>query len=172
MDIAPEETKRKVMARYIKVLKEEPEFEVLRFEEAFFRADDLSLLHDSDANTAKAHLVDQIGRAFGPRLDSTLSGLGKIVTRKELKEIATAVVQYVAAGDGSKRRGTAERALRTLWNDAADKNAGGIAEGIQPWQAGTGPDEWKKWLAGLARSMPDPTVVPTGDETDLDDLPF
>jgi hypothetical protein len=177
MDGAPDEVRRRVMERYVKVLKEQPEFEVLRFEEAFFRGGDLDLLTEADARTAKAHLVDQVARDFGPRLEGALTSFGKLATRDELKQTAAAIIQYVAAGDTVERRNLAEKVLRTLWVSAPPHTDAAVPEAIASWEQGTGPEAWKRWLAGMRRSLrglwdeETTETTPQGD-TEADDLPF
>lgn len=173
MDVAPEALRRRVMERYVKVLKEQPEFEVLRYEEAFFRAVDLPLLPRSDAETAKAHLLDQVSRDFGPRLEPPLTSFGTVATAAELRQAAESVVRWAAGMITTERRELAERVLRDLWISAPLGSKPLVPEALKSWERGTGPAEWMKWLAATRRSMGDPSVVRLAvDDTDLDDLPF
>lgn len=170
MEIASEEIRTKAMARYVRVIKEEPEFEVLRYEEAFFRARDLKLIPDADARIAKAHLLDQIQRDFGPRLESALQGFGAAATRDELGSAAQSIIEFVVTRDTPDRRELAERALRDLWRSAVEPIRDAVPDCLISWFNGTGPVGWKRWLAGLCGSMGRFVVVE--DDTDIDDLPF
>jgi len=169
MDIASEETRRKAMARYMRVIKEEPEFEVLHYEEAFFRAKDLTLIPDADARIAKAHLLDQVQRDFGVRLEAALQGFGAVATREDLSSAAQSIVEFVVAEDTADRRQLAERTLRELWRSAPDAIRGAVPDRVESWFNGRGPIAWKRWLAGISSSMGRILVF---EDPDLDDLPF
>ena len=171
MDIATDDTRRKAMARYIRVLKEQPEFEVLRYEEAFFRGKDLALLAAGDARIAKAHLLDQIQRDFGVRLENALSGFGSASTREDLTSASQAIIEFVVSSDTQDRRQLAERTLRELWRSAPESTRDAVPDRIMSWFNGMGPPEWKRWLQGMCASM-GRHFVAAADDTDLDDLPF
>ena len=59
-DIASESTNRKVMARYVSVLKEEPGPSVDVYEEKFFRALDLEYLEEDERDLVKTHLLSRL----------------------------------------------------------------------------------------------------------------
>lgn len=168
MDMAPEETRRKAMARYVRVLKEEPQLEVLRYEEAFFRARDLHLVGETDARIAKAHLLDQVQRDFGSRLEYALTAFGSVATREELGSAAQSVVEFVVAFDSQERRQLAERVLRELWRSAPPPIRDEVPNRIESWYNGTGPDGWKLWLQGLGAVMGRSLTL---SPPNLDDLP-
>lgn len=170
MDIADEDTRRKAMARYVRVLKEEPEFEVLRYEEAFFRGRDLTLIPEADARIAKTHLLDQVQRDFGARLEGALLGFGAVATRDDLSSAAQSIIEFVVARDTAERRQLAERNLRELWRSAPDTIRDAVPDRIEAWFNGKGPTAWKRWLAGMSSSMGRILILDEPD--DLDDLPF
>lgn len=170
MDIAAEETRQKAMKRYISVLKEQPEFEVLRYEEAFFRAKDLNLIAPGDARIAKAHLLDQVQRDFGARLENAMIGFGSAATRDDLSSASQSIIEFVVAMDTQDRRELAERTLREMWRSAPTTTRDAVPDRIMSWHNGKGPPDWKRWLQGMCASMGRFTA--TTDDTDFDDLPF
>lgn len=173
MDAGNDDLRKKVTERYVRVVKEQPEFEVLQFEAAFFRPSDLRLLSPADAQMLKAHLVDQVVTNFGPRLEHALSGFGSVATEGELGKVAAAILSWVVANDTSERRRSAEPILRALWVRAPSDIRSVVPAAAAFWHRGTGPENWMKWLAGLRRSMGDDPAPNLGfDETEIDELPF
>lgn len=158
------------MMRYVQVIKEAPEFEVLHFEEAFFRSKDLHLIPDADSRTVKSHLLDQVQRDFGERLEHALLGFGAVATQDELTYATQSLIEYVVANDTATRRDLAARTLRELWHSGAVEVRDAIPDRVLSWFNGSGPPAWKRWLAGVSNSMG--RIVVFEDVTDLDDLPF
>lgn len=78
-ECAPDRLKRRVLSRYVRVLKEEPAPRVQVYEEEFFRAADLRYVAVKDRGLVKAHLVSRINEAPTLGLMRAAAGLGQWV---------------------------------------------------------------------------------------------
>lgn len=83
-ECAPERLKRKVLSRYVRVLKEEPAPRVQVYEEEFFRAADLRSVAVKDRGLVKAHLISRIDEAPTLGLIRAAHGLGRWIAPEDV----------------------------------------------------------------------------------------
>lgn len=84
-EASPPEVKKRVVAEFARVVREEPGPLVQLYEDRFFQATDLEFATAKERNLVKDHLVSRLreGNASGPFLDS-IRGLSKYLNQTEL----------------------------------------------------------------------------------------
>lgn len=83
-DQAIDVTKRKVIVRFSKMLKEGSEQEILLYENAFLVASDLHYLDVEDAEIVKKHLLARLKSSVDEDLVRTIQGLGQFLMQDEV----------------------------------------------------------------------------------------
>lgn len=94
-DIASDEVKRKVMKRFLSILKEEDEHKVLAYETAFFRGNDLTYLSSEEAQLIKEHLLSRLREGVHIPLLQAMEGLGQFLTADEIRDFADPIIRTI-----------------------------------------------------------------------------
>lgn len=132
-DHASNDVKKRIVKRYVRILREGSGFEVATWEEAFFRASDLAYMAPEDVEVAKKHLLSQLGPAGSTHLRTTLIGIGKHATSIELSSLVDHFFRPLLATDSPAQRRTAERLLERLWVEAPVGPDKAIRERMEYW---------------------------------------
>jgi hypothetical protein len=123
------ENKRKLMKKFVRVLKEENSQTVMAYESAFFRGSDLEYLDKDEAQLVKDHLFSRLEKEVEMSLLETLTGIGQFL--KGADEIVTITDVLVKATVNSKNSDVLKRRSRI------------VLEGLF-WEIPVGPDEAMK----------------------------
>jgi hypothetical protein len=100
-EVAEEGTKRKVMARYVSVLKEEPGPSVQVYEEEFFRGSDLEYVDEAERGMVKAHLFARLKDEPNRKLIAAAVGIGRWLESDDVEPFVDPLVRTaVSASDG------------------------------------------------------------------------
>jgi hypothetical protein len=106
-----EEVKKKVMKRFVAVLKEADEEIVLSYETAFFRGSDLKYLPASDAKIVKGHLLSRLSKDATMPLFQALKDIGKCLTLDDTQNFIDTLVRPIVWGKEDKLKNTARNFL-------------------------------------------------------------
>lgn len=93
-DLASDDIKAKVAKKFVTILREETETNVLYYENYFFRAKDLAFLTPDEATLVKEHLLARFQHGRGTNIDSFLimaEGIGPYLSPSEATSFAQAV---------------------------------------------------------------------------------
>jgi hypothetical protein len=104
--IVNEELKKKVMKKFVLILKEADEEMVLSYETSFFKGKDIKYLSSSDAKIVKEHLLSRLSKEPTLALFQVLKDIGKYITTDETEQFVDLVIKYIVWGkeDKIKRR--------------------------------------------------------------------
>jgi hypothetical protein len=155
-EAASEDTKRRVVKNYARILREEvSEFQVLTHEQALFRAEDLEYMTDDDRAMAMQHLLSQVGRDLPGHLADSLIGIGKYAAAAELVVLVDAFVRYTSTSKNPARRRTAGELLQRLYGEAPSETDGAITRRLQEWERTVEErtPELAKWIGEQRSSM-------------------
>ncbi len=155
-EAASEDTKRRVVKDYARILREEvSEFQVLTHEQALFRAEDLEYMTDDDRAMAMQHLMSQAGRDLPGHLADSLIGIGKYAAAAELVVLVDAFVRYTSTSKNPARRQTAGELLQRLYGEAPSETDGAITRRLQDWERTVEErtPELAKWIGEQRSSM-------------------
>jgi len=113
-DMAENPVKKKVTARFVRVLKEDVGSRVKVYEEQFFRAKDMAFLPRDDLELVRSHLLARLREDANPQLLRASHGIGSYLTAQE----ANAFVDPLAVLFIDPRRELAEAAQYLLATEA------------------------------------------------------
>lgn len=97
-NIVNDELKKKVMKKFVAVLKEEDEAIVLSYETAFFRGSDLKYLSASDTKIVKEHLLSRLSKDATLPLFQALKDIGKYLTVDDAQNFIDSLVRSTILG--------------------------------------------------------------------------
>ena len=156
LEAASEDTKRRVVKNYARILREEvSEFQVLTHEQALFRAEDFEYMTDDDRAMAMQHLLSQVGRYLPDHLADSLIGIGKYAAAAELVALVDAFVRYTSTSNNPVRRRTAGELLQRLYGEAPFETDEAITRRLQDWERTVEErtPELAKWIGEQRSSM-------------------
>jgi len=134
VDVASLSVKKKVMARYVTVLKEEPGAVVRVYEEEFFRAPDLEFVENADRDIVKAHLFSGLQDDVSVGLLAAARGIGKWIHKDDVNRFVDPLVRAaVANSDESVRKG-AEELLRAEADHTPEEVDPAIIDRLNAWE--------------------------------------
>jgi len=114
-DLATDETKKKVTARFVSVLKEEDQRIVLAYEEAFFRASDLQYIGRPDAKLVKDHLLSRIHKDVSLRLLDAMEGLPSFLDPRDISDLVDSLLRTSLSRGPNLVKTRARTYLAELW---------------------------------------------------------
>lgn len=137
--LAPEDVCKKVMAKYVKVLKEESGARVETYEQEFFRATDLAFVSKKDRDLVKAHLLSRLKEGPNPSLLRAADGIGTFLEEEDVVAFVDPLVRECLANGPN-----AAQAKEVLEAEAV--NTPGtldpvVIRRLEAWQRGTHGDE-------------------------------
>jgi hypothetical protein len=159
-ECAPDRLKRRVLSRYVRVLKEEPAPRVQVYEEQFFRAADLRYVAAKDRGLVKAHLLSRIDEAPTLGLMRAAQDLGRWVVEGDITTYVDMFLRLATwrhaddLGEAARHR-FEEEASRTppaiqpliaervdawveMFGERGDPARGGIASAVKAVYEGSG----------------------------------
>lgn len=92
---ASEDLKKRVMSKFVKMLKEEADSVILPYETAFVKGYDLIYLSPSDANLVAEHLVGRMKADLTAPLLEALEGLGTFLQENTIKPFVDSLVKAI-----------------------------------------------------------------------------
>jgi len=92
---APEELKKKVMQKFVKMLKEEADSIILPYEIAFVRGGDLKYLPKPEAQLVADHLIGRMDEGVTAPLLEALEGIGAFLTEKTVNHFVDPLVKVI-----------------------------------------------------------------------------
>jgi hypothetical protein len=95
---APTAVKRKAMARYVKVLKEEAATLVQIYEEEFFRAADLEYVAAGDRAMVRTHLLARLKEDLNAELLRAAEGIGQFLAEGDVDSFVDPLIRASAGG--------------------------------------------------------------------------
>ena len=165
-DSAPGPIRRRVAAKHVRVLKEEPEFEVVTYETALFQATDLAFMSEEDAVVAKRHLLAHLDKGLTALLSDALTGLGEVAAPEDVDAIVDAAVRHVLGRDDPGRRKFAGFIVDRLWREMPIGPDSAVPSRLGDWERTfeTRKNEaLKEWVQGVRAPM---------EAIDVGDIPF
>jgi hypothetical protein len=139
-DTLPDEKKAVVTKRFVKILKEESEEVVFKYQIGFFKASDLKYLNGSDASLVKTHLLSRLRTELESKeLLDVMVGIGGFLEPDEIGPLMDSIMRMMAYSKSERLRKRASTALIDLFYEIPE-----------------GPDEKMKkrldeWIALLKR---------------------
>ncbi|MCW3133153.1 MAG: hypothetical protein N2V78_02340 [Methanophagales archaeon] len=112
---APKALKKKVMDKFVKMLKEESDSIILPYEIAFVRGSDLQYLPQSDAQLVADHLVGRMQTGVTEPLLEALEGIGTFLTESSVNRFVDPLVKAVLRSSDSNLRRLARNRLVSEW---------------------------------------------------------
>jgi hypothetical protein len=104
------ESKSNVAKRFVKILKEETGIYIVEYENAFFKASDLTFLAPNDAALAKAHILSRLETSPSEEMLEVAEGLGGFLTLGEINRVVGVYAKTISHGESE----TAKRRARDL----------------------------------------------------------
>lgn len=127
-------TKRKVMARFVSVLREEPGPRVQVYEEEFFRSPDMKYLKKDDRDLVKAHLLSRLKEEPSTKLLRVAEGIGEWLTSEDVTPFVDALIRI---GVSPRDAELSARAFGRLEEEAVNTPAkidAEIIERLSQWE--------------------------------------
>lgn len=112
---SPEALKKKVMNKYIKMLKEESDTIILPYEIAFVRGSDLKYLSQQDARLAAEHLVGRMQNSVTVPLVEALEGIGAFLLESDIGSFVDPLAKVVLRSRDSNLKRLAKKRLMSEW---------------------------------------------------------
>ncbi|MHC1682725.1 MAG: hypothetical protein AB6733_07225 [Clostridiaceae bacterium] len=112
---SPEALKKKVMNKYIKMLKEESDTIILPYEIAFVRGSDLKYLSQQDARLAAEHFVGRMQNGVTTPLVEALEGIGAFLLESDIEGFVDPLVKVVLRSRDSNLKRLAKKRLISEW---------------------------------------------------------
>ena len=138
-EIAPDSTKRKVMARHVAVLKEEPGPRVQAYEEHFFRGSDLEYVSERDRPLVKEHLLARLDDGDAAIFE-VAQGIGAYLAEGDVKAFVDPLVRHgVIRSDPDAREG-ARRLLKAEALFTPEELDDTIAKRLESWAKAFDPE--------------------------------
>ncbi len=132
--IVNEDIKRKVMKKFVSILKEADEEIVLSYEIAFLKGKDLKYLSSSDLKIVKGHLLSRLAKETTLPLFWTLKDIGKYLTIDETINFVDLVIKSIVWGKEDKLKSNAREFLigeySNMKNNAKTKMLGRLDDWI------------------------------------------
>jgi len=166
VESAPNLIRKRVAARYVRVLKEEPELEVTTYESVFFQATDLSFMAEEDALVAKRHLLAHLEKGVTAELAGSLVGIGEVADADDVVLVVDACVRHVIGRDDPGRRDFAESVMNRLWREMPIGPDAAVPDRLSEWERtfeARNNDSLREWTAAVRSPM---------EAMDVDDIPF
>lgn len=95
-DMIPNKTKKKVMNKFISILRTENQETVFTYETAFVRGTDLGFISKNDLPLAKDHLLSRLGKGFDNSIVRMLEGVEKFLDPGDAEKWVDPLVQSIA----------------------------------------------------------------------------
>jgi hypothetical protein len=111
---APEETRIQISRRFIQIVKEESEYTISTYTDAFFRAKDLEFLTTSELAVAKDYLFSRLDKQVDINLVKIVQGMGLYLCKEEVDKFIDPLIQAVLRTSGSEHELVAKEARETL----------------------------------------------------------
>lgn len=131
--IVNEEAKKKVMKKFVAILKEADEEIVLSYETAFFKGSDLKYLSSADAKVVKGHLLSRLSKEATLPLFQALKEIGKYLTIDETDKFVDSVVKSIVWGKAEKLKGNAREFLTEEYFNMKDKTRTKVLQRLDEW---------------------------------------
>ena len=119
-ELLADEKKRTVARRFVTILRQQPEQEVLDYEIAFFRATDMQYLDPSEVTIVREHLLSQLKSVDGKKLDST-KGLAKFLLSSEVSRYFSLLLRAALHERTDAIRNKARMAICEEYHDLNDE---------------------------------------------------
>ncbi|HEX7490445.1 MAG TPA: hypothetical protein VF337_01935 [Candidatus Limnocylindrales bacterium] len=133
-EVAPEDVRRRVMAEYAKMLREEvDESTVLMRERGLFRAADMEYMDQADVPMTTRHLLARIGTVQFDVLDDCLIGIGAYCDGRQLHVLVDACLKH-AQKKGDEPIQLAARFLPRLHDEAPEDRREAIIGRLEDWE--------------------------------------
>jgi len=113
--IASEETKKKVTSYFLSILKEADQYTVCTYETAFFRADDLKYLSDSEAKLVKDHLLSRLKQDVSLELVRAIDGLASFLDAKDISDLVDVLLRASLIKGSNQLKDAARKYIAKLW---------------------------------------------------------
>ena len=133
LDSVGNEIQKKVVERFVKILKESSGSYISTYELAFFRMSDTRHLSNADAQLVKDHFAAQLQfRVPSPKLVECLSGMGKIISKDEFHQFIAPLIRYAnfapESGSGDLRNAVRRRLSSEYYSSGAEFQENLMAE--------------------------------------------
>jgi len=100
---APDELKIDVAKHFVTILKEESQYRITIYEEAFFVASDLKYYTPEDTNLVKEHLFALLQRENRLHYPDMLSGLGKFLSARDIIKFTNLLINKTIRYEGMSK---------------------------------------------------------------------
>lgn len=109
---ATEDRKKKVVTKFVSILKEEDQRTVLTYETAFFIATDLQYLPAEDSALVKEHLISRLQKGINSQLLGAMNGIGPFLTVDDISGFTDACVRAILGATPDTLRGSTREFLQ------------------------------------------------------------
>jgi hypothetical protein len=97
-----DDIKKKVVQKFVSILKQEQESTVLIYETVFFRASDLAYLSADDANLVKGHIRGRLQVSVDDDMLTALSGIGAFLTPQDVNDLLDPIIKAAVRDEEAK----------------------------------------------------------------------
>ena len=132
-EFATEEIKRRVMKRYVTILKEESGDLVREYEEAFVCAPDVQFLDPNDAALVKTHLLARLAEDASIPVLKIVDGLARFATRDDINKFVDPLVRLAHRSRSAPLSQTATQVLRRAYFSTTEEQDSWIIERLDAW---------------------------------------
>jgi len=112
---APDDLKKRVIGRFVRILKEESDRVVLNYEDAFFRSADLKYVASEEADLVKQHLLGRLQKEVDEHLLITLQGIGKHIKSEEVSKFVDPLIRAMRQTSSARLCRQAQRCIEDEW---------------------------------------------------------
>ena len=134
-NIVNEELKKKIMKKFVSILKEADEEIVFSYETAFFKGSNLKYLSSADARIVKEHLLSRLFREATLPLFQALKGIGKYLKIDDTQTFVDSVVKSIIWGKEDEVKNNARKFLIEEHSNMKSNVKNKVIERLDVWIA-------------------------------------
>jgi hypothetical protein len=133
LSLVNDEIKKKVMEKFVLILKEEDEAIVFSYETAFLKGQDLKFLSVTDSAIVKKHLLSRLSKEDSVKLFQALKYVGKYLTSEDIVSFVDSVVKHIINGEEDKIRSISKDFLIEEYSNMKSSVKASVIKRIDDW---------------------------------------
>lgn len=131
--LLPDDSKKTVARKFVRLIKEGTEKRVMAYETAFFRAGDLAYLSKDEASLVKDHILARLARHDPAKLLPTLEGIGPFLAAHEVGSVVDVLVRLGLYGKTETQKEEAQKVLEGLYMETEPPIDASIQTRVDAW---------------------------------------
>lgn len=134
-NVAPKHVSKKVVKRFVTILKEESGYHIHMYEAAFLKCEDLQFLSGEDVAVIVQHLCSKMEKDITEGLLKTMEGIGKFLTVDDVGTFVDTMIQTIIRGKYLKLKTMARDCIENEYEFMADDVQKKFASRLEDWAA-------------------------------------